>query len=99
MNPLRRISSRLRDPDTHRLRDLGRIMSRAILIYAVLSCILFLLFALASTAPHPLSLFVGDLARALPLLFHIISLLFLVLIALLAVMRISVWIKLRKGRY
>jgi hypothetical protein len=96
MNVFRRTIGTLRRSDDGLRRDLRRIMSRAVLAYCLIAFLLLLLFVLASAAPHPLSLFLGDLLLVLPLLFRIVTMLFLVLLALLIVLRIAIALRLRR---
>ncbi len=97
MNVLRRIASGIRRPDDGLRWDLRRIMYRAILAYGLIAFLLFLVFVLASAAPHPLSLFLGDLVLVLPVLFRVVTALFLVLLVLLIVLRIIVALRLRSA--
>ena len=97
MNVFQRVIGRFRRPDHQLRRDLRRIMSRAILAYGLIAVLLFVLFVLASAAPHPLSLFLGDLVLILPLLFRIVTVLFLALLVLLVILRTAVALRLRNA--
>ncbi len=97
MNLLRRILDRLRRPDAESLRYLRRLTAITILSYGLLAFLLLFLYLLASTAPHPLALFLGDLVLILPPLFRLVTVVVVVLLVTLMIMRTSVAVRLRKA--
>jgi hypothetical protein len=97
MNIHRRILDRFRRPDRDVLRVLRRLTAITVLCYGLFAFLLFVLYFLASMAPHPLSLFLGDLVLLLPLLFRLLTEVFFVLLVVLIIMRTSVFIRLRNA--
>ena len=58
---------------------------------------LFLLYALAASAPHPLSLFLGDVVFLAPLLFRVLAAAAAMVIGVLSCLRLYVHFAVRKS--
>jgi hypothetical protein len=93
---IRRIRERLRKPDAELARDLRRYSALTVLSFLCGAVVLFLLHALSLSAPHPLSLFVGHLARWTAVLFRVLAAAAAAVLAVLLVLQVFVHAALRK---
>lgn len=87
---LHRIARRLEDPDEALELYLRRTFAIILLGSLASMVMLMLVSALAASAPHPLSLFLGDLVFLLPLILRILAPLSAAALLLLLVLRLVV---------
>ena len=93
----RHARERLREPDAELARELRRLSVITVLLFLCGALLLFLLHALSSSAPHPLSLFLGDVVLVTPLLFRFLTAAAVTVLVALLCLRIYVHAAIRRN--